>query len=1402
LALSGSGSILGPLLLSGSVYDASASSSGIIAPPSFSVTNSTLNLAIVSPTGTNISTPTLNVGSASTLNIASLPLVTGYPTTYHLITGATVNGTLNFVLGTLPTVNPPYAGYVTNRAAAGTVDLVLTGGPIPVRSLSWSGLNNGNPDGTWDVATTPAWLDTFNSPTIFNQNDIVVFNDSAAGQTSINMNTTVTPGSLTVTNNTLTYTLGGGGKISGPVSLTKLGSGRLILDEAGGNDFSGGVTIGAGTLQVGSNDSAGNLPPTGNIVDNGTLLFARADIVTVTNTISGTGAVTQNSSGYLVLGGANTFTGAVTVVQGTLQLGNSSALGTTNGSTTVVSGATLDFMANANNIGQEQVFVSGTGVFGQGALFNSSGSAAFVGPNVARVTLTGDTTFGGSGRWDLRAATTSNPNLASLSTGGVARKIIKVGANQVGVVGVTVDPALSDIEVQSGTFSMEAATTGLGNPANTMTVFPGGTFQMFAITNLLDKVISLGSDGVINSVSATSGSNTVVGPITLTNDCFFNVNNTAVSLNLNDVITGPGQLKKVGAGLLNLSGNSPAYAGGLQAAGGTLELSGSLNNALGVVVTVGEFLLNGSLLGSAIVSNNVNTVIAGFGATACPFDILGNLNPGDTNVPGTLTMGSLVLETGAVLTYDLGSANTPGGGTNDLIIVNGDLTVNGNTVFVNPLGLLLSGVPYRLFNYTGNLIWNSDLQVQNVGTATYTFTVDTNTPGQINLLINGGPPVWSGASPTDSYWSDAANWHGSIPTAGNPVYFGGTTRLNNTNDTTTDTSYGEIGFALGASAFVLNGNALVPVGRIINFSSSQQTINLGLDFSDNFTMDGGAAGLTIGGGLTNTAANPVKTTTTLAGTGTLTNLLASIDPTGTNTIFMATSDANWTLVDNASSTLITVPWAFDIRAGTFNFGTASSAPSLSSTTVNGGPQDNQVGLISGAMGTFNMVNGTLTTVARLNTATAANSTGIINQSGGTMNIGQQFQGANGGNANEVSQVNISGGTMNVGGGTGQFYNASRGTGTLTVSGSGTLNCGTLDVSRSIVSGTAGTVNLNGGTLKATRVGTATANQSTSSTGSTATFNFNGGTLKAGANSATFFQGSTVAPIIPIISIVKSGGAMIDDGGFAISILEPLQHDPTLSTTPDGGLSKLGSGTVTLTATNSYTGGTLVNNGTLAINGSLTASAVTVAAGGTLAGTGSVATNVTVNAGGTIAPAGNGVLGTFTILSNAFLNGTAAMDINSVTGTNDVLKAGAITYGGTLAVTNLGAASLRSGASFRLFNAGAYSGAFATLQLPSLWPGLSWNTSALNISGTINVTGTIIPPQIGSTSVSGNAVTLSGAGGPAGATYYVLESTNAALPLAQWTRVATNTFDGSGNFSWTGTPHVPVLPAAFYLISAP
>src|SRR5207253_2005445 len=110
--------------------------------------------------------------------------------------------------------------------------------------------------------------------------------------------------------------------------------------------------------------------------------------------------------------------------------------------------------------------------------------------------------------------------------------------------------------------------------------------------------------------------------------------------------------------------------------------------------------------------------------------------------------------------------------------------------------------------------------------------------------------------------------------------------------------------------------------------------------------------------------------------------------------------------------------------------------SLTSTTVNGATQDNQVGTVNGGTGVFNMSNGVFTTFARINTGTTAGSTGIVNQAGGTMTIGNQFQGANAtSGSGMVSIVNITGGTMNIGSAanpTSQFYVASRGTGTLTI----------------------------------------------------------------------------------------------------------------------------------------------------------------------------------------------------------------------------------------------------------------------------------------------------------------------------------------------------------------------------------
>lgn len=156
----------------------------------------------------------------------------------------------------------------------------------------------------------------------------------------------------TLTPNSSAYYLGGGGgtltmananAITGAGrTLTINAPGTVIL--AGANDYTGATTVSAGaTLQV-----EGALASTG-IANAGTLIFNNAGSVNFAGAISGAGAIIKNGAGTLTLSGVNTYTGTITINDGTVAFGSTDAV--SGNRPIVLNGGTLD-------IGTSRVYIS------------------------------------------------------------------------------------------------------------------------------------------------------------------------------------------------------------------------------------------------------------------------------------------------------------------------------------------------------------------------------------------------------------------------------------------------------------------------------------------------------------------------------------------------------------------------------------------------------------------------------------------------------------------------------------------------------------------------------------------------------------------------------------------------------------------------------------------------------------------------------------------------------------------------------------------------------------------------------------------------------------------------------------------------------------------------------------
>jgi len=114
----------------------------------------------------------------------------------------------------------------------------------------------------------------------------------------------------------------------------------------------------------------------------------------------------------------------------------------------------------------------------------------------------------------------------------------------------------------------------------------------------------------------------------------------------------------------------------------------------------------------------------------------------------------------------------------------------------------------------------------------------------------------------------------------------------------------------------------------------------------------------------------------------------------------------------------------------------------------------------------------------------------------------------------------------------------------------------------------------------------------------------------------------------------------------------------------------------------------------------------------------------------------------TITGTLTLAGTNIVEVNSsATPSRDLVNAGSVTYGGTLLVQNLGPA-ISSGNSFKLFNAAAYSGAFAGIVPTTPGAGLAWDTSSLVVDGNLKVKSVSTEPTDISALVNGGNLELS------------------------------------------------------------
>lgn len=458
---------------------------------------------------------------------------------------------------------------------------------------------------------------------------------------------------------TKTFFAESGRKITLENSVIITGSGGITKDGAGTLILKGANTYSGGTLVSAGTLSGDTTSLQGAIINNAWTAFDQSTNGTYAGLMSGTGSLTKSGNGTVTLNGANTYTGTTTIGGGGITLGAGAAISTNTVTFTGTAGVVLNLGANSQSVGLVNNNLSNNST----TLTITNGSLTISGA--------ADQTFGatvnGSGsdlsglnNFTFTGATRTFQINASGANITNTVQLSKLGTNTISAANVRWGGGASNVVGQNSTVKL-----GQGNIINAGTEFLVGFFQGSANVSF--------ADGITNGTMTIRGAGGGTAPAPLVRIGQANSGNQSTVGNLN--LTG---------GSIDAIANEFDVGAHTANAGGTTA-TGTLTMPAGTIVagtmSVGR---KSASTGSPTVTGTVNQS----GGTVTATNLyLGSSAASGADLPNlvanyNLTGGALYAQTigGSGTNYGASTVrnlNVNGGTVRN--ISGGDLAINGVT---------------------------------------------------------------------------------------------------------------------------------------------------------------------------------------------------------------------------------------------------------------------------------------------------------------------------------------------------------------------------------------------------------------------------------------------------------------------------------------------------------------------------------------------------------------------------------------------------------------------------------------------------------------------------------------------------------------------------------------------------